>query len=355
MENFLSESNELIRINEKINKGIKIFQKDKEKNIIKTLSYISTINKSKKKCNSLIGKLMKNFKISFNEEKCNIEFNNYYFNGIYIPKDLEYENISSNTIKIFWKIDNFNIENLDKNKIKFKVEIKKGNSNEKFINVYEGNNYNCVITDLNKNTIYEIRICCIYNDLVSEWSEIFKVKTDFISESKILNKEDKQKLYNWLNPLANGKNVYLKLIYRRGNDMSYKTFHSKCDNKGPTVVICKAKNEKFGGFTNINWESSDNTITKFEDGPFVFSINKNKKFDYNNKKAWSIFLYKDHGPDFNWDFVFNSGNGMRTCVCFTKNNQYGYAYSSEPITGDGSSANIEVEEVEVFKFKIISE
>jgi len=48
LENFLSESNELIRINEKINKGIKIFQKDKEKNIIKTLSYISAINKSKK-------------------------------------------------------------------------------------------------------------------------------------------------------------------------------------------------------------------------------------------------------------------------------------------------------------------
>jgi len=295
---------------------------------------------------------MKNIKISFNEEKCNIEFDNYYFNGIYIPKNLKYENILSNTIKIFWKIDNFNIENLDKNKIKFKVEIKKGNSNEKFNNAYEGNNYNCIIKDLNKNTNYEIRICCIYNDLVSNWSELFKVKTDFISESKILNKEDKQKLYNWLNPIANGKNIYLKLIYRRGNDMSYQTFHSKCDNKGPTIVICKAKNEKFGGFTNISWESSDKAITKFEDGPFVFSINKNKKFDYRNKKTWSIFLYKDHDPDFNWDFVFNSKNGMRTCVCSTKNNNSGSAYSNEPITGDGSSANIEVEEVEVFKLKI---
>ena len=130
--------------------------------------------------------------------------------------------------------------------------------------------------------------------------------------------------------------------------MSYKTFHSKCDNKGPTVVICKAKKEKFGGYTNINWESS-NGIQKYVDGPFIFSINKNKKNVYTNKKYNSIYLNKDYGPDFYLDFVFNSDKGMKTCVCSTK--QYGYAYSSEPIIGDGSSKDIEIDEIEVFKFK----
>ena len=48
LENFLSESNTVIKTNEKINKGIKIFEKEKEKNMLKTLSYMSTMNKKKK-------------------------------------------------------------------------------------------------------------------------------------------------------------------------------------------------------------------------------------------------------------------------------------------------------------------
>ena len=47
LEIFLTECNSLIRINEKINKGIKSLEKE-EKNILKTLSYISKINKNKK-------------------------------------------------------------------------------------------------------------------------------------------------------------------------------------------------------------------------------------------------------------------------------------------------------------------
>ena len=75
--------------------------------------------------------------------------------------------------------------------------------------------------------------------------------------------------------------------------MSCETFHLKCDKIGPTVVICQAKNEKFGGYTNINWESPNNNIDIFEDGPFIFSINKNKKYNYsNNKKKLSNHLNK---------------------------------------------------------------
>ena len=47
LENYLSKSNKLIKINEKINKGIKSLEKE-EKNILKTLSYISKISKNKK-------------------------------------------------------------------------------------------------------------------------------------------------------------------------------------------------------------------------------------------------------------------------------------------------------------------
>ena len=349
LENFLSNINELIRINEKINKGIKIFQKEGEKIIIKDLSYISSITKNKKEIISLDAKLMNNIKISLNKEKYDINYDNYYFNGIYIPKNFEFKTISSSSVQIFWKIDDFNIENLDKNKIIFKVEIKKKNVKEKFVEIYENIDNKCLIDNLDINTYYDIRICCKYNYLIGPWSEINTFKTDFITESKILSQEDKNKLLNWLNPLILGKKFLLELIYRRGNDMSVKTFHLKCDNKGPTIVICKAKSEKFGGYTNISWESLKCTF-KFIEGPFIFSINKNKKFDYCNKKQHSICLNANNGPDFNWDFVFNSKNEMKTCKCSTKD--YGYAYSNEPIVGDGTLKDIEIDEVEVFKFKI---
>ena len=48
LENFLSQSNNSIRIGERINKSIKIYQKDENKSINKTLSYISYISKNKK-------------------------------------------------------------------------------------------------------------------------------------------------------------------------------------------------------------------------------------------------------------------------------------------------------------------
>ena len=347
-EEFLSNCNKLLNINERINKGVKIFQNEKEKSIIKTLSYISNISKTEKEINLLLGKLMKNININFNENECKLKFEDYYFSGIQIPQNIECKDITSNNLKLFWKIDNIKIENVDNDKIKFRVEIKKENSNESFKKVYEDKDSNCSIENLYRNTYYEIRICSIYNDIIGEWNKIEKVKTDFINESVILNQDDKNKLLNWLNPLYKGKNLYLKLLYRRGNDMSFETFHLKCDNKGPTLVVCQSKNEKFGGYTKFNYYN--NTSIKHEEGPFIFSLNKNKKYNYTNKKYNSFYTYKNHGPDFYWDFAFNSQD-KKMKVCFCTTNKYGFAFSNEPINGDGSYKEIEVDEVEVFKVK----
>ena len=63
-----SESNQLIRENERILKGINSLKKEDE-NIIKILSYVSKINKNKKTLSNFFLKNMKNLKISFQEEK----------------------------------------------------------------------------------------------------------------------------------------------------------------------------------------------------------------------------------------------------------------------------------------------
>jgi hypothetical protein len=293
---------------------------------------------------------MKNIKIDFIEKESKIKFDEYFFNGIHTPKSIEFKDITSNSLKISWKIDDKKIENVDNNKIIFRVEIRKDKSNHIFTKVYEGSNTNCLIENLKFNSIYEFRICSIYNNLKSEWSKKEKVELDFVDESIILNKEDKIKLFSWINPLYIGKNFCLKLIYRRGNDMSFETFHAKCDKQGPTLVICKAKEEKFGGYTNIDWESLEG-LQKYQEGPFLFSLNKNKKYDYNykNKTYNCIYLSKYNGPNFYWDFVFNDKKKMQAVYCCTK--VYGFAYSNEPLSGDGSLKLIEVDEVEIFKVK----
>ena len=63
LQNYLSETEELIRNYNKINKGIKILEKE-ENNIIKKLSYVSNINKNIKKMNQLIDEFITNLKLS---------------------------------------------------------------------------------------------------------------------------------------------------------------------------------------------------------------------------------------------------------------------------------------------------
>ena len=200
LEKFFTDVDNIIKNCEKINKGIKALEKE-EKNMIKTLSYVSTINKNQKQMKKLISALMGNIKISFIEEQSNIKYEEYFFNGIQIPKDIEFKEIGTKSFKIFWKVDDINILNLDKNQLKYRVEIRKENSNDKFLQVYEGNNNNCLVNELNKNTNYEIRICSANNDLISNWSEIHKIKTkDFdciiLRESQREN-EFLQKILEW--------------------------------------------------------------------------------------------------------------------------------------------------------------
>ena len=202
---------------------------------------------------------MKNIKFNYEEEKSNIKYEEYYFNGIYIPKNIEIKDVSTDSLNLNWNIDEINIIKIDKNKIKYRVEIKE--EKEKFKIVYEGNKNNCSINNLKRNTNYEIRICSLYNNLIGLYSQIHKIKTLDIEniDSNILKESNKNnellgKLYEWIG------NKKMELIFRGTRDgMSNKSFHNKCDNKGPN--ICLIRNEKghiFGGYSSISWTSDCN-------------------------------------------------------------------------------------------------
>ena len=86
----------------------------------------------------------------------------------------------------------------------------------------------------------------ILDELVSKVPKYFE-------ESWILtNEEHRSVLTGWLSS-QEGK---WKLLFRGSRDgFQAQTFHSKCDNKGPTVTIMKSGNYIFGGFTEKSWDS----------------------------------------------------------------------------------------------------
>ena len=95
LEEYLTLINEEIRNYERINKGIKAINNEKENeniNIIKNLTYISKINKNQNEMKTITKISMKNLKINFIED--NLNYKEYFFNGFV-------EKIRDNCIKHF--------------------------------------------------------------------------------------------------------------------------------------------------------------------------------------------------------------------------------------------------------------
>jgi len=350
LEEHLSLANSLIRNYERINKGLHGLDKE-EKNhdiqLLRNLTYISKLNRNHKELNNISQILMKNLKLDFVDD--NIKYEEYYFNGLSIPKDIQIRDINSNSCNIFWKIDDINILNIDKNKVKYRIEIRK--DNEQFQSIYENNNMNYDVNKLESNTNYEIRLCSIYNNISSNFSEIVKFKTNKF-DSILLNETNKRneclnKIYEW----TGGKNM--ELLYRGSRDgMSGEAFHNKCNNKGPTISLFK--NEKgyiFGGYSSIDWTSSDSS--KSAPDSFIFTLTNMynippTKFP-NSDTNYSIRHYPEWGPCFGtgYDIAIEFSNGYYTNFPNAYKDVFGKGYSI--FKGDNDSYNFNLKEIEVFK------
>ena len=61
-------------------------------------------------------------------------------------------------------------------------------------------------------------------------------------------------LSDWLKPVAQVNGHWILCWRASLHGWAAKTFHSLCDNKGPTVTIVKDTNNSiFGGYTSISW------------------------------------------------------------------------------------------------------
>ena len=122
-------------------KGIQIFEKG-EKNMIKTLTYISNINKNQKEIDQLNQQLMKNLKITFDKKKGNIKYEEYYFNT---PKENESEKEmeKEEEEKEQEEISMLNAEEMDKiNEFRSNFGLSEDEySNEKLYKILKKNNF----------------------------------------------------------------------------------------------------------------------------------------------------------------------------------------------------------------------
>ena len=149
------------------------------------------------------------------------------------------------------------------------------------------------------------------------------------------------------------KNFSLELIFKMSkNGDTSKDFHKYCDNKGPTLSLIQTTDNKiFGGFTPLNWNSSDPYETlRDESGlTFLFSLNLLKKYNLLNKEEDGIRNDISNGPIFgNYDFGLRDNlKEGRTyanskCNFFSNNNL-------ELIDKEGDNEFFQIKEFEVFR------
>ena len=91
-------------------------------------------------------------------------------------------------------------------------------------------------------------------------------------ESNSISAEDHHQIISWL---GMGATTKLERLYCASNDgWDSADFHSKCDNKGPTVTVIKCTDGYvFGGFTSAPW-TSENTCHVACADAFIFSLRR---------------------------------------------------------------------------------
>ena len=334
-------NNKEINFEIKSNTG-KMFQRNllnQEEYLIITAYYISNKNKIEYESKFDISyiKKVKLFILYDTINECLEEINL----GINTGKSYLVE--EKNYINIFIPLNNIKF-----NEINFKVDLKE---NINIVNNKEINELKNVIKEQNndiinlKNKVNQLEI--LVNDLLIFKKDIVG-KITFKINSKIVDSYFNIILIkNWINNINNesSKIIKAKLLYKLSKDGdSIDTFHQKCDNNSPTLLLVETTNgRKFGGYTTCVW--SVNKGGKKDGKTFLFSLDEKKlykkKKEHENER--DIYCRKDAGPTF-------GGNDLYFYQTLKK------GYSASPyyfLDKNDLAKNIkddfDIKEIEIFK------
>jgi hypothetical protein len=228
----------------------------------------------------LLNEIIKGKKFYFNEKENNIIYEEYIFNGLPLINNIQFDDITGNSLNITWNINNKEFKNEN---ISYEIEMKEENTEGQFNEIYKGNDNNYKVKNLTPNTDYEFRICCVLNDNKGPWSETQKIKTkkgfyELDNSLIIKNEEEKNKIIKWISDEIKINNI--KLIYRatEHGDTS-KKFFEKIKNKGPIISFIETKEKKrFGGFTKVDWKDGNHEGNINDPNAFLFSLDNQRKY-----------------------------------------------------------------------------
>ena len=116
---------------------------------------------------------------------------------------------------------------------------------------------------------------------LQEEAEYYQIKgildeLEFNSEI-ITNDNHRSLLLRWLPPQdTQERRRRLRLLFRASQDgFMAETFHSKCDNKGPTITIVQSGDNIFGGFTEESWASKYSSIVRIMQTELSYESDRN--------------------------------------------------------------------------------
>lgn len=192
------------------------------------------------------------------------------------------------------------------------------------------------------------------------------IESQLVGYSNIVeNCDDEKILKQWVEEALGGKVSFKLLWIGSENKFKAKSFHSCCDDKGPTVTIIQSSSLLvFGGFTSKNWKSAKGGQSVSDPLAFIYSLTQRVKCS-KQKNPCSIRCNADYGPLFGYDpkgFEFkddcvindlgfgpSTGNGVEGWAA--GNLTYVLPKSADPRTFFAGSNLFSLSEVEVFSVK----
>jgi hypothetical protein len=178
-----------------------------------------------------------------------------------------------------------------------------------------------------------------------------------ISDSNIIKDQSQaETIDNWLK--EDGSDGVMTLIFRSSRDgpSSAEAFHSKCDNKGSTLVVIETEEGIVGGYSNTDWNSTSITslnVGTTADKAFLFALSG---FDIlspckmtlvNASDEEAIWNDVDNGP------VFGKGHDLLVELDHEAGPRLwmdmGQSYMEGPTSAFNNNDVYDIKEIEVFQ------
>ena len=180
------------------------------------------------------------------------------------------------------------------------------------------------------------------------------------SKDILKNEDEKNMVINWILQAMKSKDkkVNMTILYRLKSDGdSASTFHSKCNNQGPTLTLVRnTRGYRCGGFTNQSWSGRYNpsyggSASVNDPNAFLFSLDFKEKYPtYDGQNA--IYDCTSYGP------CFGSNTDLYIADSCSRNNSsycnFPYYYCGTRARAlSGGSYNFKVDELEVYKIDFL--